>query len=121
MVQIRCLAEQGCPAWNGALTIKNVEDLERLQKVALRIILGSSYPGYKKALELLDLPTLKERRLHLCINFARKTSKNPKYSAWFTKTTSNTRTSKPYIEHYARTEIYRKSPIFYLTELLNNN
>ena len=121
MLQMRCLTEQGCPAWNGALTKKNIEDLERLQKVALRIILGSRYPGYEKALELLDLTTLEERRLQLCINFAVKTSKNPKYSAWFTKTSSKTRTSQPYTEYYARTETYKKSPIYYLTGLLNKN
>ena len=108
-LQLRCLTEDGCPAFNGALTIENDKNLERLQKVAFRVILGSSYTGYYNAME-----TLKK-----CTKFAQKTAKNPKYKAWFQKMPNRTRTSKPYYEYYNRTERYRKSPLFYLTSLLN--
>ena len=39
-LQIRCLAEIGCPSWNGALTQKDITKLESIQKIALRIMLG---------------------------------------------------------------------------------
>ena len=120
-LQMRCLTELGCPAWNGALTKKNISDLERLQKIALKIILGNKYSGYQNALEELKLPTLSDRRIKLCTNFVIKTAKNPKFASWFTKTKIKTRTSKTYVEHYARTDVYRKSPIFYLTKLLNDS
>ena len=39
-LQIRCLTEMGCPAWNGSLTISDRNKLEAIQKTALKIILG---------------------------------------------------------------------------------
>ena len=118
-LQLRCLTEDGCPAFNGALTVENDKNLERLQKVAFRVMLGSSYTGYYNAMETLNLPSLSDRRLKKCTKFALKTAKNPKYKAWFQKMPNRTRTAKPYYEYYARTERYRKSPLFYLTSLLN--
>ena len=118
-LQLRCLTEDGCPAFNGALTKQNINNLERLQKLAFRVILGSNYSGYKNAMKTLNLHSLSDRRLKKCTKFALKTAKNPKYKAWFQKMPNRTRTAKPYYEYYARTERYRKSPLFYLTSLLN--
>ena len=44
--QIRCKLEQSAAVWSG-LTQKNVCDLERVQKCAVRIIFGKPYDSYR--------------------------------------------------------------------------
>ena len=119
-LQLRCLTEMCCPAWNGSLTQENIRVLERLQKTTLWIILGHEYTDYTSALKKFDLDTLENRRSKLSLSFARKTASNSKYEAWFPKTSVSTRAGKPYTKPYARTSIYQKSPLFYLMDLLNS-
>ena len=45
----------------------------------MKIILGSKYQSYKKALDVLDLETLDERREYLSLEFAQKCAANEKY------------------------------------------
>ena len=63
---IRSFLEQSCTVWHSSLTIDNEQDLERVQKVAFKIILKDSYKNYENAQLVLDLQTLKERRMFLC-------------------------------------------------------
>ena len=128
-LQIRCLTEIACPAWNGSLTKKNVNALEKLQKTAFKIILGPRYKSYENALTILDLQSLSQRRLRLCKKFATKTCNNPKFEKWFPKTrrqlnqrnNKNIYQSKEYYLPFARTSIYKKSPLYYLINLLNDD
>ena len=50
--------------------------IERVQKIALRIILNEDYTDYSSALELSGLETLKQRRTQLSHNFAKKCVKS---------------------------------------------
>ena len=75
---IRSLLEQSCTVWNSSLTLENSNDLERVQKVALKIILKENYINYEHALKTLELETLQSRREHLCLKFAQKSFRNPK-------------------------------------------
>jgi len=119
-LQIRCLTEIGCPAWNGSLLVKDDKELERIQKTAVKIILGNTYIGYENALNTLKIPKLDKRRGKICIKFAKRLGKSTKFSGWFLKTPPmKTRTSKKYILPKARTKTYEISPLFYLTKLLN--
>ena len=47
--EIRVLAEQSVPIWNSGLTKLQVNELEKIPKVALRIILGDGYQSYEIA------------------------------------------------------------------------
>ncbi len=49
------------PAWSSSLNITQSVRLERVQKRACRIILGSVYTSYDEALITLDLTSLSER------------------------------------------------------------
>jgi uncharacterized spore protein YtfJ len=71
---IRSVLEYGAQIWNGNLTVEQSNDIERLQKRALRIIL----PGmsYDHALRQSNLKTLKERRDVMCVDMIKKMS-NP--------------------------------------------
>ena len=50
---IRSILEQSSCVWNSSLTEENKTDLRRVQKAALRIIMGRDYTDYKNALDLL--------------------------------------------------------------------
>ena len=64
---IRCLLEY-CPVvWHSSLTLERSILLQRVQKVALRIILGEEYLSYEHALESCKLETLEKRRQDKCI------------------------------------------------------
>ena len=62
ILYVRSLLEQSCTVWHSGLTEENAQDLERIQKTALKIILQEKYISYEKALTILDLETLEERR-----------------------------------------------------------
>ena len=64
-----------------AATEEEAVDLERVQKVACKIILLDNYIDYEHALESQKLDTLKARRNNLCLKFAKKCVKHPQ-SQW---------------------------------------
>ena len=72
---IRSLLEQSCTIWHSGLTDDNRNDLERVQKSALKIILKNKYKSYQNALNFLELENLENRREFLCLKFAKNHSK----------------------------------------------
>ena len=70
--------EQSAAVWHSSLTKKNTSDLERVQKCALRVILGEKYLNYKNALEMVKLDSLEERREKLCLKFAKQCLRHDK-------------------------------------------
>ena len=121
--QVRCVVEFAVAAWNSSLTKYEVTQIERVQKAALAILLGDKYMNYENALSLTGLKCLSVRREDLCLIFAKKASNNPKYGYWFSENlhAPNTRQNKDKLEPVQyRTDRFRKSPISYLTHLLNN-
>ena len=64
---IRSILEYCCVVWHNAIPCHLSDDLERIQKRAMRII----YPGqtYKEALLLAGCPRLDARREDLCVKF----------------------------------------------------
>ena len=77
--QVRCMVEIATPAWNGALTVFEKMDIERVQKTALHIMLGERYENYADALDLVDLESLEARRRKLCLKFAIKAVNDHKH------------------------------------------
>ena len=128
--QVRSVLELAVPVWQPALTGKEKTQIERVQKCALHIILGANYHSYTDALNQIGCESLEDRRVKLCEKFARKSSKHKKYQNWFCRNRNegpkfNTRANSgkfknQYIEVKTRTERFKKSPLPYLTELLNN-
>ena len=111
--------------WHSSLTKENKDDLERVQKTAFRIILGERFKTYKKALQLLDLQTLDERREQLCLTFAKRASKHPKFMHFFPLNQKshqmNTRNVEKFKVQYAHTERLKNSAIIYMQKLLNEH
>ena len=119
--QCRSILELAVPAWHGAITTVEKLDIERIQKVALHIILGDQYLNYSNALKITNLETLESRRDKLCIKFAKKAERNQKFKMWFKpKPELPTRQDNDkYWKTLARTTRLKKSPISHLTNLLN--
>ena len=127
--QVRSILEFGTPVFTAGLTVDDSNNIERVQRTAALIMLDEDYTSYGDALTVLDLKPLWERRLDICTNFAQKAIKSEKFSNWFTvnvvKETKNDRKCKEIVIEptlkpvTSRTKRYRKSPISYLTNLLN--
>ena len=67
------------------------------------------------------MPTLKERRKKLCLNFAKNCVKNNKTSDMFPKNAVivNTRQPEEYFVPHAKTDRLARSAIPYMARLLN--
>ena len=115
--QCRSVLELAVPAWSPGLTVGDSNKIERVQKSAFAIILGKQYSSYRKALEQLQMETLVDRRVTLCQKFARKAYTSEKFTNWFSESESVLKLK----EVNTRTARYWKSPLPYLTDLLNND
>ena len=122
---IRSLLEQSATVWHSSLSQENIEDLERVQKSAFKVILQEKFKGYKHALKTLEMESLKDRREYLCLNFALKCTKNKKVKDMFPLTTKihemKTRNPEKYHVNHTNTERLRKSAVPYMQRLLNEN
>ena len=117
----RSILELAVPAWHRAITVAEKQDIERIQKVALHIILGEEYETYKNALNVTGLKSLDARREGLCLKFARKAERSDKFKLWFRPKpkTCTRQTNYKYCKAIARTGRLENSPISYLANLLN--
>ena len=121
---IRSVLEQSCVVWHSSLTEENSNDLERIQKCAVRIMLGNNYTNYEDALIKADLQTLKERREELCLSFAKKCVKNDKTKHMFPENIKShamiLRKEEEFEVNHANTERLFKSAIPYMQRIMNN-
>ena len=67
--EIRSILELAVPVWHSGLTNQQTADIERIQKMAFRIILQENYQSYQSACTLFSAQTLHERRIKLCSKF----------------------------------------------------
>ena len=121
--QVRPILELAVPAWHPALTQQESLQIERVQKCALHIILGIQYSDYSNALIETGFSALEERRHLLCRNFAMKASKSQRFRNWFVENSGknkNLRNTRRYKPAVTRTLRYEKSPIPFLTSVLNS-
>ena len=72
---IRPLLEYSDVIWHSSLTSNQTHQLERVQKRALRIILGTDYISYANALDVCDVDRLSARREQHSLKFAQSLPK----------------------------------------------
>ena len=125
LTSIRSHCEHSSSVWHSGLTKQNKDDIERIQKIALKIILKGSYKNYENALKVMDLSTLEERRKDLLLTFAQKCLKNPKMKNLFPPNNRTHIMNPRQYEHFqvlkANTERMNQSPIITMQRLLNEN
>ena len=82
---IRSILEQSCVVWHSSITKEDSNNLERITKSALKIILQEDYEEYESSLKKINLQSLSERRVTICENFAMNTSKHEHLNTLFPK------------------------------------
>ena len=113
--------------WHSALTKENAEDLERVQKCAVKLILGEKYENYDDALTRVHLDSLYDRREKLCKNFGLKciNSDNLRAKSMFPVKEvihpMEVRKCEKFEVNYANTGRLTDSAIPYMQRILNNN
>jgi hypothetical protein len=126
ILYVRSLLEYCSVVWHSTLTVEQSHDLERVQKLCLKIILGDDYCGYDSALVSCGLEKLSVRREARCLKFGLKSLLHPTHSAMFPvnpqvlTNPDNTRSSEHFLVNFARTDSYRDSAIPYIQRMLNN-
>ena len=76
--EVRVHVELAVPVWHSGLNAKQSSDIERVQRVALSIVLGRVDISYSRACALLGVKPLYIRRKELWDRFSVKTA-SPKY------------------------------------------
>ena len=84
-IKIRSILEYSCPIFQPMMTQENRDDLERIQKIILKILLGHAYNTYPDACHQFDIDSLEDRRLKLSLNFALKCSNQNSSLHYFPK------------------------------------
>ena len=120
--EIRSILEMAVPVWHSGLTKQQSEDIERIQKIAMQIILQNRYVNYQLACQTFSAQTLQQRRLKLCSKFAYKNLQSE--NCLFTKvgTNVNTRQKSDIVKEFnCNFGRHQKSSLPFLAQLLNIN
>ena len=118
--EIRSLLEFAVPVWHPALTVNDSKMIERIQKVAFKIILRDRYISSEFSCNNFNTTTLANRREKLCLNFAKKSLKSENSFFSTVKKNIDTRSKQNRVQEYkCRTERYKKSSLPYMAKLLN--
>ena len=120
---IRPTLEFAAPTFHPMLTGELRDKLESVQKRASKLVFGWG-SSYDEIISNGKMKTLDSRREELTANFARKAVKSERFGSWFKEKIYdgiNLRdsTRKKYEEKHARTERLRRSPVYYMTRILN--
>ena len=133
-LHIRSSMEYCSVVWHDNLTQGQSNSIERLQKVSLKIILGSESPrcedghfDYVKALHICNLKSLFSRREKRMIDFGRKCIQHPSLTRMFppNPTISDNpnlvRNREQFHVNFARTAAYNNSAIPAIQRRLNSH
>ena len=120
---IRSRLKYSCVLWHSSLSKTNENDIERVQKAALKVILKKDYGCYENALKLLDIESLFDRRSRLCLKFAKKCLKLENFKKLFpyneTKHKMKKRIFEKYLVQNVSTERHKNSAINAMRKMLN--
>ena len=123
--QVRSVLEYCSTVWHSSLTESDSKDIERIQKAAVKLMMGKNYEGYSNSLKFLKLDSLQERREKNALNFAKKSAKHVNFLNFFPRQegghTMRTRYPERYVVNKANTERYKRSAVPYLQRLLNQD
>ena len=119
---IRPVLEYACQVWHFNISGYLSDDIERVQRRALRIILPEL--SYTEARELINIPLLKDRRESLCKRFFLK-HENPRTRNEFlpnkSAATYDLRIKCKYNNHFCKTERFKKPFLPQIISKLNCN
>ena len=115
---VRSILEFNCCVWTFNITKGQANDIERVQKIACKIILKENYTSYEAALTTLDLQNLVERRKTLALTFAKNCLKHEQTKDMFPLNDASR--SEEYQVSFARHSRLVNSAIPQMQRLLNS-
>ena len=121
-MKIRTVLEYAAPVFTSMLTQQDVYDIERVQKIVLKIILSSKYTTYDEACSKMNTITLEKRRKYLSLKFALSCLDNCQHKHMFNQRSSTyyeLRNIKSFEEPFCHNQRFYTSPVPYLTRILN--
>ena len=122
---VRSNLEFSSTVWHSSLTQTDRQDLERIQKAAVKVILRSDYTNYEQALNVLNIESLNQRRETMALKFAKRSLNNENFSKLFPlremKYGMKFRKSEKYLVKHSKTKRYKDSAVPYLQGLLNRD
>ena len=124
ILYLRSILEQSCQVWHYGITEEEKSDLERVQKVACKVILRERYVDYPSALKILNLEPLTKRRDKLCLKFAKKCLKFDQTKEMFPLNPSNHLNLREYEKYHVKFAHHSRlqySTIPQLQRALNND
>ena len=119
--EVRSILEFAVPVWHSSITKKQRSEIESVQKLAFKLILGSSY-NYADACALFGTTSLEQRRQELCFRFATKNVNDPE-NCLFSKYNPprNLRNRGTIVNEYrCNKSSFHRSSLPYLSRLLNS-
>ena len=120
VLYVRSILENCAVVWHSSLSRGEELEIERVQRCALRLILGEQYSSYEDALDLTNLKSLKERRIDLCKNFAKKCIATGKDDIFpLNKCKKNNRNTEKYQVEKANSNRLARSAVPYMQRILN--
>ena len=125
ILDIRSILEYCSVVWHSTLTVDQSNQIEAVQKLCLKIILGVEYTDYKSALKVTGLDTLKDRRETRCLKFGLRCLLHPIHQELFPvnpniENTHIVRRRAHFKVNKAKNESYRMSAIPYIQRKLNS-
>ena len=126
ILYVRSLVEYCSVVWHSTLTKQQIDYIEIIQKLSLKIILGQEYQTYEFALECTGLQKHSQRRESRCLKFGLQSLLHPINNKMFPvnpqilENPHNTRNTEHFVVNKANSESYRKSAIPYIQRMLNN-
>jgi len=118
--EVRSILEYAVPVWHAAISKKEASEIESIQKLAFRMILGQSYVSYTSACAVFSADTLIQRRQKICHKFAMKNIKSENCLFSLANTNHNLRNRTKIVNEYkCRTARYQKSSLPFLAKLAN--
>ena len=120
ILYIHSLLDYSSVVWHSTINGEQSQNIERVQKLCLKVILGDGYEGYESALESCELMTLSDRRED---KFGLKCLLHTVHSQMFPvnphANAHNTRSSEHFTVNWAKSDSYSTSAVPYIQRLLN--
>ena len=122
--EVRSILEFAVPVWHSSITKKQSSEIEAIQKLSFRIILGPAYKSYHNACAIFETHTLEQRRLEICKRFVTKNLKSEDHCL-FTKTENNPthlrqRNRPIVVEQKCNTVTFQRSSLPFLSNMANS-
>ena len=123
-MKIRSVLEFASPVFSSMLIESEKSDIERIQKIVLKVILGDNYSSYEQACTSMNITTLEQRRHDLSLKFALSWLESPQHKHLFIQRKSlyyKLRNMKSFEVPLCHSDRYYSSPLPHLTRILNNH